>query len=227
MREMNDQLKLDEIALKKILLVDDHKIIRGVLSKFLIEQLDVEIVEASNGIEGIKAFEGDQFDLVIADINMPRLDGIEMTKQIKLLNPATKVIALSMMDDPVSIKKMLKAGASAYVLKEGDVKDLLKAIEKVCYGETYYSHAVTETIMSSLADSRKAYKDADLTKRELEVLELMFKEFSNQEIADKLFISLRTVETHKHHIMEKTGAKNMAGLVKFAIREKLFDEIFY
>lgn len=211
----------------KILLADDHKIVRNVLRKFLAENLNLEVIEANNGIEGIKLLEQHQFDLVIADIKLPSMDGIEMTKQLKANFPDLKVIALSMMDDSVSIKKMLKAGASAYVLKEGDVNELLKAIEKVIDGESYYSPAVTESIMSSLSDSRQAYKEADLTKRELQVLELMFQEKSNKEIADELFISLRTVETHKHHIMEKTGAKNMAGLVKFAIREKLFDDLFY
>lgn len=214
-------------GLSKILLADDHKIIRNVLSKFLSDNLEVEVIEANNGIEGVKLMDQHQFDLVIADINMPRMDGIEMTKEIKSKYPNLKVIALSMMDDSVSIKKMLKAGVSAYVLKEGDVNELLKAIERVWNGETYYSPAVTESIMSSISDGRQAHKEADLTKRELEVLELLFKEKTNKEIADELFISLRTVETHKHHIMEKTGAKNMAGLVKFAIREKLFDDLFY
>ncbi len=211
----------------KILLVDDHKIIRNVLSSFLQGKLSAEVIQANNGVEGINLFKSDKFDLVVADINMPKKDGIEMVKEIREIDKEVSVIALSMMDDSVSIKKMLKAGASAYVLKEGDTEDLLKAIEKVQNGETYYSHAVTETIMTSIMDGKKAHKEASLTKRELEVLELMFKEKSNQEVADELFISLRTVETHKHHIMEKTGAKNMAGLVKFAIREKLFDDLFY
>ncbi|MFK7953722.1 MAG: response regulator [Ekhidna sp.] len=212
----------------KILLADDHKIIRSVLSSFLEGKLSAIVTQANNGIEGINLFKSEgSFDLVIADINMPRKDGIEMVKEIRKIDKNVKIIALSMMDDSVSIKKMLKAGAMAYVLKEGDTEDLLKAIEKVQNGETFYSNAVTETIMTSLIDGRKAHKDANLTKRELEILELIFKEKSNQEVADELFISLRTVETHKHHIMEKTGAKNMAGLVKFAIREKLFDDLFY
>ena len=212
----------------KILLADDHKIIRNVLSSFLKENLDAVIIEANNGIEGINLFKSEgEFDLVIADINMPKVNGIEMVKQIRAIDKDVNIIALSMMDDSLSIKKMLKAGASAYILKEGDTDDLLKAIEKVQAGETYYSHAVTETIMTSIMDGRKAYKDADLTKRELEVLEKIFMEKTNKEIAEELFISLRTVETHKHHIMEKTGAKNMAGLVKFAIREKLFEDLFF
>ena len=211
----------------KILLVDDHKIIRNILGTFLNQKLDAEIVQGNNGIEGINLFNKEEFDLVIADINMPRMDGIEMVKEIRQVSTDTPIIALSMMDDSVSIKKMLKAGASGYVLKEGDTSELLKAIEKVMAGEAYYSKAVAETIMSSLLDSKTSQKDSELTKRELEVLELMFNELSNQEIADKLFISLRTVETHKHNIMEKTGAKNMAGLVKYAIRNKLFDGLFY
>ena len=211
----------------KILLVDDHKIIRHVLSSFLEEELSATVTQANNGIEGINLFKTDAFDLVIADISMPKMDGIEMVKAIKEINRNVKVIALSMMDDSVSIKKMLKAGASAYILKEGDTTDLLLAIKKVEAGETFYSHAVTETIMTSLINGKKAHKEANLTNRELEVLEQIFKEKSNQEIAEDLFISLRTVETHKHNIMEKTGARNMAGLVKYAIREKLFDDLFY
>lgn len=211
----------------KILLVDDHKIIRSVLATLLKDELEVEVEQCNNGIEGINAFKESRHDLIIIDINMPRMDGIEMVKLVREIDKDVKVIALSMMDDSVSIKKMLKAGANGYVLKEGDTHELLKAIEEVASGGKYYSPQVTETIMNSIADGRKAHKEADLTKRELEVLQLIFQEKSNQEIADQLFISLRTVETHKHNIMEKTGSKNLAGLVKFAIREKLFDDLFF
>lgn len=211
----------------KILLVDDHKIIRSVLATLLQDELSAEVHQCNNGIEGINAFKGNKFDLIIVDINMPRMDGIEMVKLVRELNKKVAIVALSMMDDSVSIKKMLKAGASGYVLKEGDTQELLKAIEEVMNGGKYYSPQVTETIMNSISDGRKAHKEADLTKRELEVLQLIFQEKSNQEIAEELFISLRTVETHKHNIMEKTGSKNLAGLVKFAIREKLFDDLFY
>lgn len=210
-----------------ILLVDDHRIIRTVLGTFLRKSLKCNLKEANNGIKGLNLWKAEPFDLVIADINMPKMDGIEMTKQINELNNEAKIIALSMMDDSVSIKKMLKAGASAYVLKEGDTADLLSAIEKVMRGENFYSQAVTETIMSTLSTSPNTLAGVELTKRELQILELIFKERSNQEIADELFISLRTVETHKHNILEKTGAKNIAGLVKYAIREKLFDDLFY
>jgi len=211
----------------KILLADDHKIIRHALGKFLVESLDAEVSEANNGIEALNYFKKTTFDLVVADINMPKMDGIELVKCIREISPDMKVIALSMMDDPVSIKKMLKAGASAYVLKEGDTKEFLKAVEQVMDGEKYYSHAVTEVIMTNLMDGKKSYREAKLTNREMEVLELIFKEKSNAEIAELLFISLRTVETHKHNIMDKTGSKNLAGLVRYSIKEKLFDELFF
>ena len=210
-----------------ILLVDDHSIIRSVLGDFLRRSLKCTLKEASNGIEGLKMWEAESFDLVLTDVNMPHMDGIEMSKQIISKDKKARIIALSMMDDSVSIKKMLKAGARAYVLKEGDTIELLSAINKVMKDENYYSPAVTETIMSTLMGSKKSAINVDLTKRELEILQLIFKEYANQEIADQLFISLRTVETHKHNILEKTGAKNLAGLVKFAIREKLFDDLFY
>jgi len=211
----------------KILLVDDHKIIRSVLATLLEEELNAEVEQCNNGIEGINSFRKSSYDLLIVDINMPRMGGIEMVKLVRETDKEVRIIALSMMDDSVSIKKMLKAGTNGYVLKEGDTQELLRAIEEVNKGGKYYSPQVTETIMNSIADGRKAYKEADLTKRELEVLQLIFHEKSNQEIADQLFISLRTVETHKHNIMEKTGSKNLAGLVKFAIREKLFDDLFF
>ena len=217
----------NETVSMKILLVDDHKIIRTVLAGMLEEELEATVTQCNNGIEGINTLKEEQFDLIIVDINMPRMDGIEMTKLVRETDKKIHIIALSMMDDSVSIKKMLKSGANGYVLKEGDTEELLKAIQLVREGGKYYSPQVTETIMNSISDGRKAYKDADITKRELEVMELIFKEKSNQEIADELFISLRTVETHKHNIMEKTGSKNLAGLVKFAIREKLFDDLFY
>ncbi len=210
---------------KKILIADDDAMVRTTVSKIL-EMFGYEVETAADGYEVVEIID-DSFDVVILDINMPQMDGIEMVKLIREKNKDVKIVALSMLDDSVSIKKMLKAGANAYVLKEGDTRDLLNAIERVNNGENFYAHAVTETIMTSLMDSRKAYKQAELTKRELEVLELIFKEKNNQEVAEELFISVRTVETHKNNIMDKTGSKNMAGLVKFAIREKLFDDLFY
>jgi DNA-binding NarL/FixJ family response regulator len=211
----------------KILLVDDHKIIRDVLGRYISENISSNLDQANNGIEAFNMIKKKKYDLVVSDINMPRMDGIELMKEINKYDSELKVIALSMMDDTVSIKKMLKAGAMGYVLKEGNTQELTQAIEAVLNGKNYYSAQVQERIIQSVIDNKKDHKKADLSKRELEILKLIFDEQSNQEIADELFISLRTVETHKHNIMEKTGSKNMASLVKFAIREKLFDDLFY
>jgi DNA-binding NarL/FixJ family response regulator len=211
----------------KILLVDDHKIIRDVLGRYISQNISSDLDQANNGIEAFNMIKKKKYDLVVSDINMPRMDGIELMKEINKYDSELKVIALSMMDDTVSIKKMLKAGAMGYVLKEGNTQELTQAIEAVLNGKNYYSAQVQERIIQSVIDNKKDHKKADLSKRELEILKLIFDEQSNQEIADELFISLRTVETHKHNIMEKTGSKNMASLVKFAIREKLFDDLFY
>ena len=212
----------------KILLVDDHKIVRQVLRDFLIEKLQgIEVDEANNGIEGINQVKQACYDLIIADINMPQKDGIQMMREIHAYDPHLKVIALSMMDDQVSIKKMLQAGAVGYVLKEGNTQELLNAIQLIVNGKKYFSPTVSEVIMSSLTKSKGRSSGITLTKREKEVLKAIFEEKSNQQIADELFISSRTVETHKYNIMEKTGARNLAGLVKYAIREKLFDDLFY
>lgn len=211
----------------KILLVDDHKIVRNVLGNHLKEHVSKDLDEANNGVEALIKVKKEKYDLVITDINMPKMDGIELMKEIHEYDPELKVLALSMMDDSVSIKKMLKAGAAGYVLKEGDSDELVRAIEKVMNNEKYYSNTVTEVIMQSMIDGRKDHMTAEMTKRELEIMRLLFDEKTNQEIADELFISTRTVETHKYNIMEKTGSKNLAGLVRFAIREKLFDDLFY
>jgi DNA-binding NarL/FixJ family response regulator len=211
----------------KILLVDDHKIIRDVLGRFIRQNITEDLEEANNGIEAINMIKKEKYDLVISDINMPKMDGLELMKEIHNYDPELKVIALSMMDDTVSIKKMLKAGAVGYVLKEGNTQELTRAVEEVLKGNNYFSSKVQEKIIQSVIDGRKDHKSAQLSNRELEILKLIFEEKSNQEIADVLFISLRTVETHKHNIMEKTGSKNMASLIKFAIREKLFDDMFY
>ncbi|OJJ21627.1 hypothetical protein BKI52_14035 [marine bacterium AO1-C] len=212
----------------KILLVDDHKIVRQILKEFLVEKLQgIEVDEANNGVEGFNKVKQSYYDLIIADINMPQKDGIQMMRDIHAYDPNLKVVALSMMDDQVSIKKMLQAGAVGYVLKEGNTQELLNAIQIIVNGNKYFSPNVAEVIMSSLTKNKTRSSGVKLTKREKEVLQAIFEEKSNQQIADELFISPRTVETHKYNIMEKTGARNLAGLVKYAIREKLFDDLFY
>ncbi len=204
----------------KILLVDDHRLIRDAIRSYMDDDGGYEVVgEASHGQEAIRALEDTEVDVVLMDINMPIMDGLECTKEIKSRWPHIKVLTLSMMSDNLHIKQMMGAGASGYVLKNCTEKELKKAIDTVFEGDTYYSADVTEIVMANLV------VDMPLTEREKEVLELIIKEHTNNEIADKLFISNRTVDAHKRNLLEKTGSKNVAGLVMFAIHNQVFEDL--
>ena len=211
----------------KILLVDDHKIVRQALKSLLVGSNGQFVIqEAKEGREALEKVRQQSFDLVITDVNMPNLHGAELTKQLLQIDPELKILALSMMDDNSNIRQMLGAGAMGYILKDCDEHELVDAIETVLKGEQYYSPKVQRVVMQSLSQKNTRSKEQTLSNREKEILYWLFKENSNKEIAEKLFISLRTVETHKRNIMEKTGARNLAGLVKYAIRHNLFTELF-
>lgn len=215
----------------KILLVDDHRLIRDAIQSYMEGDPEYEVVgEASHGQEAIKFLEENEVDVVLMDINMPIMDGLQCTKEVLSRWPKIKVLTLSMMSDNQHIKQMMGAGASGYVLKNCSEKELKNAIKTVYEGDTYYSSDVTEVVMSNLMRNKPTKTshmvvDMPLTEREKEVLELIIKEFSNQEIADKLFISPRTVDAHKRNLLEKTGSKNIAGLVMYAINNQLFEDL--
>ncbi|NQY68086.1 MAG: response regulator transcription factor [Flavobacteriales bacterium] len=213
----------------KIILVDDHKVIRDALTAYLNNDERFEIIaEASNGNDAIELAKTVKVDIMIMDINMGEPDGIECTKQIKLIDSNIKILALTMFNESLHIKQMMNAGASGYLLKNVGVEEVKSAILKVYDGNIYYSTEVTETVMNSLQEktpssSSKMSGDIPLTSREKEVLQLIIEEFSNKEIADKLFISTRTVDAHKRNLLEKTNSKNVAGLVVYAINNKVLD----
>lgn len=215
----------------KILLVDDHRLIRDAIHSYMEGDDEYEVVgEASHGQEAIRVLEETKVDIVLMDINMPIMGGLECTKEITKRWPHIKVLTLSMMSDNQHIKQMMGAGASGYVLKNCTEKELKKAIKTVYGGDTYYSSEVTEIVMTNLMKNNPTKTshmvvDMPLTEREKEVLELIIKEFTNNEIADKLFISNRTVDAHKRNLLEKTGAKNIAGLVMYAINNQLFEDL--
>jgi len=215
----------------KILLVDDHRLIRDAIHSYMESDEEYEVVgEASHGQEAIRTLEEMKVDVVLMDINMPIMGGLECTKEIKKRWPNIKVLTLSMMIDNQHIKQMMGAGASGYVLKNCTEKELKKAIKTVYEGDTYYSSEVTEVVMTNLmkinpTKTSNLVVDMPLTDREKEVLELIIKEFTNNEIADKLFISNRTVDAHKRNLLEKTGSKNIAGLVMYAINNQLFEDL--
>lgn len=213
----------------RILVVDDHKIVREGIRLYLDknERFDI-IAEAEDGNSALKALAKEKIDLVFIDINMAGMNGIEATKEITDKYKDCKVIALTMHNDYQHIKAMMDAGASGYVLKNCDEEEVIRAIDAVMGDEIFYSKEVAQTVMNNLA-RKKPKPNYDtltpLTPRELEVYRLILEELSNQEIADKLFISVRTVEVHKRNLLEKTGAKNSTGLVLYAIKNQLFDHL--
>jgi DNA-binding NarL/FixJ family response regulator len=209
----------------KIALADDHKIVRDGIKTMLESQPEIDVVvEASNGNEILEKLNDKLVDLVIMDISMPEKDGIQATKEIKEKHPNIKVLALTMSNDDLHIRQMIQAGASGYIMKNAGRKDLKDAIETIMKGKHYFSDEATQSIMMDLVKGKGKSTTMDavhITDRELEILELIVQEYTNQEIAEKLFISSRTVDAHQRNLLQKTGARNTAGLVKYAFQHNL------
>ncbi|TVR31973.1 MAG: DNA-binding response regulator, partial [Balneolaceae bacterium] len=194
----------------KLLLADDHKIVRDGIKLMLEPQAGIDVVaEAQNGNEVLKNLEHQVVDLVVMDINMPDMDGITATKKIKEKHPNVKVLALTMSNDDLHIRQMIQAGASGYIMKSAGRNELKEAIETIMSGKHYFSDEATQSIMMDLVKGKGKSSAPDpihITDRELEILELIIKEFTNQEIAEKLYISSRTVDAHRRNLLQKTGA---------------------
>jgi DNA-binding NarL/FixJ family response regulator len=211
----------------KILIADDHKIIRVGLRGILEREADLEVIgEAENGYQVIEIISKTVTDVILMDIDMGRSDGIETTQQIKKTHPDVKVLALTMHEEQDHIIRMLEAGASGYLLKNAGREELLAAIHAVINGDSYFSNSVSATLLKALTNikgksSSKTSHNTPLSDREIEVIKLIAQEFSNGEIAEKLFISIRTVDTHRRNILEKLQLKNTAGLVRYAIEKAL------
>jgi len=209
----------------KILLADDHKIVRDGIKLMLQSQAGIDVVdEAGNGAEVLKKLEFHIIDLVIMDINMPDMDGIKATREIREKFPNTKVLALSMSNDELHIRQMIQAGASGYIMKSAGRSELKEAIMNIIEGKHYFSDEATHSIMMDLVKGKGKSASSNpvhITDRELEILELIVKEYTNQEIAEKLFISSRTVDAHRRNLLQKTGARNTAGLVKYAFQHNI------
>jgi DNA-binding NarL/FixJ family response regulator len=209
----------------KILLADDHKIVRDGIKLMLEPQAGIDVVdEAENGEKALDLLKDQLVDIVVMDINMPIMDGITATKKIKEKYPDVKVLALTMSNDDLHIRQMIQAGASGYIMKSAGRKELKDAIDAIMEGKHYFSDEATESIMMDLVKGKGKSTDPDpihITDRELEILELIVQEHTNQEIADKLFISSRTVDAHRRNLLQKTGARNTAGLVKYAFQHNL------
>lgn len=210
--------------IRRIVLADDHQLMRAGLRSLIAKEKDLEVVaEASDGREAVKLVAQHSPDVVIMDIGMPNLNGIDATRQIRDIAPHTKVIALSMHASTQFVSRMLEAGASAYLLKDAAHEELLNAIRVVASGKVYLSPSITGVVVDDYV--RRAGPTAkpliQLSPREREIAQLLAEGRSTKEIAGQLFVSVKTVETHRQHIMEKLKIGSIAELTKYAIREGL------
>lgn len=214
----------------KILIADDHQLVTEGLASLLESEPDFEVVSTvKNGFEAIKKVEILRPDLALMDIDMPMMDGIQATEQLKSRFPELKVIILSMHKEKSLIQKAIKIGADGYQVKNSEKKDFLKSVREVLAGRKSFGEEVREAL--DLQKDEKAHigfqhpsvTAYELTEREVEILRLIAEGLNNREIGDRLFISQNTVDTHRKNIMRKLDASNVATLIKFAMKAGLMD----
>jgi DNA-binding NarL/FixJ family response regulator len=213
----------------KILIADDHTMFVDGIESILQAEDNFKVVG--------RCYEGNQVmdfvvknavDVILLDVNLPDMSGIDVCKEIVEKYPNVKILAISMFNEESYVSEILNNGAKGYILKNTGREELLKAINVVFGGSTYFSKEVTETIMKGLMNRRKASNKTTaeipkISRREKEVLKLIVEEFTTQEIADKLFISLKTVESHRSNLLAKLNARNSAGLVRISIENGLLN----
>jgi DNA-binding NarL/FixJ family response regulator len=209
----------------QVFIVDDHKMVIEGLQLLLQNEDDIQVVgSALSGQEALERIPQEKPDVVLLDINMPDMNGIDTCKMLIELLPDLKVVAISMHKESSLIKLMLSSGAKGYVLKNAGQDEVIEAIQKVYSGKMYLDETVNEIVVNSVAsgqDKKSSSPFPTLSRREKEILQLILKEHTTQEIAEKLFISFGTVETHRRNMLIKTGARNTAGLVRIALEYEL------
>ena len=208
-----------------LLIADDHQIILDGLSTILETEKSIgTILTASNGQEAVDLATTGDVDCVVMDINMPLLNGLEATKQIKAAKPAVKIVVMSMLCDASIVSKLLKAGASGFVNKESGKDELLRAIAKVTSGENYVSPDISFNLYAHLLDRGVSTSgEKSLTPKELEIVRHIADGLTNKEIASLLFLSTATVDTHRKNMLAKLQLKNTAALVRYAAEHRLLD----
>lgn len=210
----------------KILIADDHTLVRAGLAAFLKISEDFEVVgDAADGVEAIEAARKLKPDVILMDIAMPTLGGLEATTEIKKTNPDIKILVLTQYDDTLYVRRFLKAGASGYILKKAVTTDLITAIHAVAAGEMYLHHSVASSVVEGYLGVNKDASSEDpydkLTDREKEVLKLIAEGFTHKETADILKISVRTAVAHQENICTKLGLHSRFELIKFAIKHDI------
>lgn len=219
----------------RTILVDDHAIIRDGISFLLQQEPDIEIVDqAGNGQELLEKLANAPADVVLMDINMPIMGGEEATRRVRALYPQTQVLILSMLDHEAYIGRMLEAGATGYILKNAGKEEIIYGIRSVAAGRQFLCselgfqvlhklQRLSNNTLPTFTTSEPGRKESILSRRELEVLKLISEGLTTSEIADKLYNSKRTIETHRQNMMEKTQVKNTASLIKYALSNGLIE----
>jgi len=208
----------------RIIIADDHQLFRNGLKILLTAFPEFEVVgEASNGEEFLLLIKSTPADVVLMDINMPEMDGIEATKRAMKTHDNMDIIALSMYGEEEYYYKMVDAGAKGFLLKDSDILEVKEAILTVKNGGSYFSQELLRCVSPQIKRCEQENKSANLSKREKEILLKICEGFSNPEIAESLFISKRTVDKHRANLLGKTNSKNTASLILFAIKNKLIE----
>jgi DNA-binding NarL/FixJ family response regulator len=214
----------------RILLAEDHETIRDGLKLLLNSQSDMEVIgEADNGRTALHLAEQFLPDVVVMDISMPELNGLQATKKLKEKCPRVKVLILTRHAEPVYLQELLQAGASGYVLKQSKSEELIRAILAVAAGQTYLDPAITENAVTQLRESGQVARgvppQANLTAREADVLRLIALGYINKEVAARLNLSIKTVEAHKSNAMNKMGMKSRVDIVRYAMLQDWLKDI--
>lgn len=214
----------DPSARHRVLLVDDHAVLRAGVRRLLEDESDLEVVgEAADGIEAVEAGARLRPDVAVVDLTLPRLDGVEATRRILQRSPDTRVLVLTMHDEPAFVERVIEAGASGYVLKRAADSDLIRAIRAVCSGEGFLDPGVARSVFEFSHMPERDSATKRLSPREREVLALVAWGHTNREIADRLVVSQKTIESHKARLMDKLGLRTRAELVRHAKKSGLLD----
>jgi two-component system, NarL family, response regulator NreC len=209
----------------KVLVVDDHAVVRSGLKLLLAAEEDIEVVgEAGDAKTAVFEARSGKPDVILLDVVMPGASGIEVTPQLLHEQPDAKVLILSMQDDPRYVREAFEAGASGYVLKEAADSEVVAAVREVASGGRYVNPALGARLVAADTEARKRAEEDPLSEREREVLRLLALGHTNQEIAKMLYISVRTAETHRAHIMQKLSLHSRADLVRYALANGLLEE---
>jgi DNA-binding NarL/FixJ family response regulator len=212
-----------------IIIADDHQIVRDGVRSLLDDEPGFTVVgEAEDGEDVLEILKNRHADIIVMDINMPRMDGITCARHVTRDFPNTRVLALTMLMEDQHVKAMIQAGASGYIMKNSGRDELVNAIRRIMEGKHYFSDEATSAIMMDLVKPGGKEKpepddNVPLTEREIEILKHIAQELTNEEIGKKLFISRRTVDAHRRNLLEKTGSRNTAGLIKFAVKHGIID----